>query len=429
MGNAKKIVLTVVVTVLATIIILGIPFYFLIVKDVEKLEKENDSLSNNTNDIVAPLPISAPTELPVGPKLIKKTVQGKELVVAFSNQYDVVTQWGDWLFVGDKNYGTKDKKAQVWAYNIKTDEKKKIFDFSLDAEGLDVTKDNAQYVNALQIFENKLFVSLGGYMMPGYVYAIALDSEMLGAPVFVGQSKNPYIKYLNGVYFVNGGEGDAGCFWGEVNKLDMTKLSLVKLYEMSGCIGEDDESIIGNDDKYLYVSANKYIADKTVPESGLGVYQPVDLRAVSLESPTEIKNIFKKGELSPNLKTILIVNKVDGLFLIGSKLIKYDLQSLDEVITVALPKSEHEVSFDARFADSKNVLCAYVYEDATRGYLYEYAFDLIANKFNEIPAIERGTSTDPCYEADKVSEETVPGVINKLKAAGTLSAEFEYLDE
>lgn len=429
MENGKKTILTIVITVLATIIIVGVPFYFLFVRDVEKLEKENKSLKSVVLDNASPEPLTPKIELPSGPKLVKKSDSETELVLSFSNQYDVLTAWNNWLFVGDKNYGTKDKKAQVWAYNIKTDVKKKIFNFAELPESLKDEKGAEQYINNLQIFENKLWISLGGYLMPGYLYAINLDPEMIGAPIFVGTVANPSIEYSNGIYFVNGGEGDAGCYWKELNRLDINRMDLTKIFEINGCHGEDNDEILGNDDMYVYVSKFKFTPSVTYDEDGTGTYTPIDLRAVSIDSPAEIKSIFKKDSLPSAASGILVAKNANSIFIYEKKLLKYDLQSWKKVFAIDWPEKNKNVSLNSQFMDKKNILCADEYTDTSGKKLYRYIFDLATDKFNLIPETDRGTINDKCYSTDKIYDETIPGVINKLKDEGVLSSEFEYLDE
>jgi len=419
MGSAKKIVLTVFITILATVILFGVPFYFLFIKDVEKLEKENQALKSViTNNSKTPEPMPLVEELPAGPKLVKITPQGKELVVSFNNQYDVLTVWNHWIFVGDKNYGTQDKKAQVWAYNAITGVKKKVFDLGeLEQQIVGSRAETTQYVNDLQIFENKLWINLGGYMMPGYIYAIELEPELINAPVYVGESLNPSILLRGSNYIVSGGEGDAGCAKYLVQLLDVGQMNLTEIFSGAHCLGDGQDMLVGIGQESLFLSRTKTITTDGVMESDIFL----DLKSMKFDAPGNTETIISTAKMPEGVYQIYLGE--DYFVLMGSKLYYYEIDNNIAKLTneIDLPTSTQNIYLSSA-PNNKEMLCT-----------ENYYFDLKAFEFTKIEETVKGTTSDPCdwnsYYASNRQAGTVAGVIDKYKKDGVLPAEFEYLDE
>jgi len=413
----KKILITVVVTVLATVIIVAIPFYFLFVKDVEKLEQENQKLKSDLVSDKSPEPTPAEVKLPEGPKLVKNTAQGKELILQFSNQYDVLTAWKDWLFVGDKNYGTKDKKAQVWAYNIKTDVKKKIFDFGSVKEEITGDRgDNFQYVNNLQVFNDRLFISLGGYLMKGYIYEIDLDEEITRSATLVGETLNPTIEKYGDIYLVQGGEGDAGCANYLIQSMDINKMNLSKVYESSHCVGDGQDLYFGTDGTYLYLAG-------TIKNSEMMQEVFAELKATKISDPKDVQTIISKSKMPKNVHSVKIGKNY--LVLLGDSELTFYANSNSKLSKIgsAPYKSEGE-SMLINAPGNEDVLCT-----------FNEIIDLKNKTIENIPTDEDLRAKSVCnidansYMTESSRAGTVVGVIEQLKKEGTLPAEFEYLDE
>lgn len=172
------------------------------------------------------------SQLPEGPKLVKKTENGEELVFNFDGNYDAFYRWENWVFQGDSAYGNEEKSAEVEAYNLVTGEKKTIFRLK-DRE--EFSGQVTQYISGFQMFDNKLFILLGGYMMDGGIYFMGLNEGLTEELKFIGKAQNPRLEQAGDRFIVRAGEGDAGCSWSQYYTVSKNFDGLNKVLELSGC--------------------------------------------------------------------------------------------------------------------------------------------------------------------------------------------------
>jgi len=417
MSNTKKIVLAVGITFFATIIIISVPFCFLFVKDIEQLERQNELLrAKAAGEVEIDTFLNA--ELPVGPKLVKKTSSGTELALTFENEYASLIAWNNWLFTGSGDYGIKDKKAQVWAYNTVTGVKKKIFDLALVKEEIKGDRqENFQYVDDLKVFNDQLFIGLGGYTMKGYIYEMDLDVDLTRPVVFVGESLNPTIEKYGDTYIVSGAEGDAGCAIYLVQVLDVYQMSLTKVYEAGYCVDEGTDVFIGTDGKYIYTAGTPR-AEEAFSSEIL-----TEVKAISIADPTKVETIISKSKMPKNVRSMRLGKGY--LVLLGESELTFYVNDNSHLTKIgsAPYKSQGELLL-VNAPGRVDVLCTFNEIIDLKNKTIEAIPTEIAEREKSLCNID----TD-AYVVEAGRQGKVYGAIDQLKKDGLLSPEFEYLAE
>ncbi|KKR07038.1 MAG: hypothetical protein UT32_C0015G0022 [Parcubacteria group bacterium GW2011_GWC2_39_14] len=419
MSNAKKIVLTAGITFFVTIVVFAAPFYFSLIKFAETLAEENRSLKIfiADNKMAAEQDLKQ-AELPIGPKLVKKTSSVTELALAFENEYASLISWNNWLFTGSGDYGTKDKKAQVWAYNTITGVTKKIFDLALVTEEIKGDRqDNFQYVDDLKVFNDQLFIGLGGYTMKGYIYEMDLDIDLTRPVVFVGESLNPTIEKYGDTYIVSGAEGDGGCAIYLVQVLDVYQMSLTKVYEATYCVDEGTDVYLGTDGKYIYTAGTPRA------EEGLSSEILTEVKVISIADPTKVETIISKSKMPKNIHSVKI-NK-NYLVLFGDDQLTFYTNNNSQLTKIGstLYKSEGEFLL-VNPPGREDILCT-----------FNEIINLKDKTIQSISTEKEERAKSLCnididtYMIESGRVGTVSGAIEQLKEDGVLSAEFEYQEE
>lgn len=105
--------------------------------------------------------------------------------------------WHEWLFAGVGYYSDQ----FVYAFNMQTGEVKKLFENNNVKQG----------ISDITIVDNKLLVSVGGYLAGGGLYRLNLPPDSQAAKLVTDSSNGEVVK-IDGQYWLRDGEGDA-C-WG-----------------------------------------------------------------------------------------------------------------------------------------------------------------------------------------------------------------------
>lgn len=360
-NSSKKIIIALSVisgVLLLAFVALGI-FTFLEMKD---LKEDNRNLAkyiadNFELDLGETSVDTKPTnpsidelsQLPEGPKLVRNTPDGEELVMLFKNDYDTILQWDQWLFAGDKKYGQKNDVAKVRAYNVETGESKTIFDLNKTE---DFKGQTAQYINNLDIFDGKLFISLGGYMMDGGIFYLELSDEMDGELNFVGKVSNAGIQKTDGGYVVTGGEGDACWSRLEIYTIAKDFSSLGKVLEI--------EDMCGEGEKLLYRDGSKFIIgalEKKNEGDEYGIYRRVGVQDV-FES-RGVGQLINEDQMPAGIRQIKAYE--EKMFLVGDWLYEYDYvtEKIEKIVEIT-----EDMAFDPwdqwglySYDEKKGTLC------------------------------------------------------------------------
>jgi hypothetical protein len=322
-GNHKGLIITlssVCGILLLAFIVFGVVVFF----EMNNLKEKNRFLSeyivdNSILDSEKIIVDTKPTnpsvdelsQLPEGPKLVKKTDDGEELVFLFRNDYDNVLMWDQWLFVAGNNYGKKGDVAKVKAYNIETGENKIIFDLN---ETEDFKGQVAQYVNNMDVIDGKLFISLGGYLMDGGVFYMDLTDEMDDEINFIGKVPNPAIHKVDQGYFVIGGEGDACWSKMEIYTVAKDLSSLGKVLEIEDMCG-DGQQLIYRDGQRFIVGA----LEKEAEEAQYGVFTQVGVQ--ELFESHGAGSLLNEDQMPAGIGQIKGFE--DRMFLVGDWLYEY----------------------------------------------------------------------------------------------------------
>lgn len=289
------------------------------------------------------------SQLPEGPKLVKKTDNGEELVFLFRNDYDNVLMWDQWLFVAGNNYGKKGDVAKVKAYNIETGENKIIFDLD---ETEDFKGQVAQYVNNMDVLDGKLFISLGGYMMEGGVFYMDLTDELDGEMNFIGKAPNASISKTDMGYIVTGGEGDA-C-WSKLEIYTVAKdlSSLGKVLEIEDMCG-DGQQLIHRDGQKFIVGELK----KETEDAQYGIFTQVAVQELFESHGAGF--LLNEDQMPEGIRQIKGFE--DRMFLVGDWLYEYTYatEKLEKIVELT-----EETAFEPwekwglySFDENKDTLC------------------------------------------------------------------------
>lgn len=260
---------------------------------------------------------------------LTKDTDGKPVTVltfcgdeCFSNY---LLQWNDWLFYN--------RSTSIHGYNLTTGKSTVIYDISLHTS--DFKGKAPTGVSDMQVINNTLYFSLGGYLRSGGIFWLDLPFTDNLLPHKLIDSANAKIIQWENRSWILGGSGDA-C-WG------MTNFSLVDLStktvshiakSTTGCI--EGEEYVGIDKKNRMILAF-HTPDReggTVEKGTKGVYQYI--LAVPLANPEASEGIVAKQDMPQEITAVKYSKDMDKLYLLGNENYSYDLvtQVMTKVDTV-----------------------------------------------------------------------------------------------
>jgi hypothetical protein len=247
--------------------------------------------------------------------VLKKKIDGeKQTILYLCSEYRkiCIEQWKDWIFY----LGFEDDSIQIKGYNLKTSESKIIYDVKQNAndyEGM-MGKGLPREVSDMQVIDNTLFFSFGGYLAPGATFWVDLPPYV--KPQKLAESRNPRIMYWKNRYWLIGGEGDA-CF--RVVDFSLVDLASKKVTHVAtsreGCVEGEEYIAIDKRDRMIlayHTPDNRFYEDDEI-----GVYQYVI--AVPLSNPSVKEGVIAKQDMPAEINFIDYFEDSDQLFLIGKK--------------------------------------------------------------------------------------------------------------
>lgn len=248
----------------------------------------------------------------------KKTSSGVETVFTLPDLYNnQIVNWNNHLFYGSGDYTSN---VQVFSFNLKTGETKAIYDQE-SRNDLGQGRNN-RYVADMQVINNTLFFSVGGYLTSGATFYLSLPPT--SQPQKLADSANGKIEFMKNHYWIISGEGDA-C-WGvaHYSLLDLTSKRVTEIAgSTSGCF--EGEEYVDIDKRDRMILAFHTAGTGEGGEDGNGVYQYV--LAVPLSNPKTKEGIIAKQNMPSGITSISYLEDKDQLVLYGKESFVFDFAS------------------------------------------------------------------------------------------------------
>lgn len=272
---------------------------------------------------------TSPTSAPVNQQpykeknwVLKKNIKmGTEAVLNMPDRENQIVSWGDYLIYGSGGYSSN---VQVFSYNFKTGETKTVYD--QESRNDFESGRNNRYVSDMQVINNTLFFSIGGYLTSGATFWMVLPPT--GQPQKLTGGANGRIQYWKDRYWLINGEGDA-C-WGSTSYslIDLTTKKVTEIAtSTSGCF--EGEEFVDIDKRNKMILAFHTAGTGEGGDQGNGIYQYVV--AVPLNNPTVKEGVIAKQDMPEGITSVVYLPDTDILLLTGKE--KYFFNFLSKAIT------------------------------------------------------------------------------------------------
>jgi hypothetical protein len=276
--------------------------------------KNSSNLSNNVSP-TSTVSENMPSEQTQNWVLSKKSESGNEAVLTFPKTFSKMIYSSDYLIYGTSDYS---KNVQVFSYNIKTREKKNIYNQE-ERNDFQGSIRNSRYVSDIQVLNNTLFFSIGGYMTDGATFWI--DLPFLGQVQKLIDGPNGSISFWKNKYWLNTGEGDGCGGFGTTSIIDLKTKKVTKIADLHfGCL--EGEELIDIDKKERAIMAFHTSGTGEGGVESNGIYQYVT--GIPLNNPTEIEGIIAKQDMPSGINSIVYILEADQLVLKGKTNYFYD---------------------------------------------------------------------------------------------------------
>lgn len=313
----KKEYIKQLITIFATIIIIGILAFIGIYLYKNNNFNKTKLLETQQNDNTDSPEYRLLNNLPLKEKFwILKKINGEtsnSVIIFLGNHLE---QWKDWIFYTDNIDGS----IQIQGYNFQTEEIQTIYDLRKDTYFSE--RGHQPYTTSdMQIIDNTLYFSLGGYMAYGATFWISLPPT--GQPQMLADGANSRIVYLKNNYLLVSGEGDGCWSMSDYSLLDLpSKMATEIASSKSGCV-EGEEYI--DIDKLERMIMAFHTAGTEEGENGKGKYKYVV--AIPLTNPSSIEEIITEENMPNNIGKIIYLENTNQLLLIGTENYLYDFSS------------------------------------------------------------------------------------------------------
>jgi hypothetical protein len=238
-------------------------------------------------------------------KLIRtKNGKEEELFAKYNYRSDVFS-WNNSLYFTDDN-------KSVVKYDLVSGVKKIIF--TKDDAHLDRQHEGDTDLN-IDIIHDTLFISYGGYLVDGKLFALKLASN--SQPVLIKKGSNLSVQKVNNKYFIVGGEGDAGWGFTTYSLFDPVSLDLmpeIRLEYDNGngnmFVGVTDKGLLAadtsNSEKHMDLLSSIYLIDYKDPSKKTELINMKELAEDSYQIyfDEQNKKIYMLGSLKDDLYAI-----------------------------------------------------------------------------------------------------------------------------
>ena len=281
--------------------------------------------------------------------LRKTTAAGSDTVFSLPDRGEhQIAQWNDYLFWGSGDYTDN---VQVNTYNFKTGQTDTIYDQKTQND-LQSGRNN-RYVSDMQIINDTLFFSVGGYMTSGATYWKALPP--IGEPQKLIDGANGRIQHWNNRYWILHGEGD-GCAGGtNYALLDLTSKYVVQIASsVSGCTEGEEYIAIDKRERMILAFHTAGSSDVSGPTNGTYLY----VLAVPLSNPQNKEDVIAKQDMPSGITSVLYLSDTDQLYLKGKENYLYDFasQSLSQISTIPVVPTPTPHASEKTFKEKVNEL-------------------------------------------------------------------------
>lgn len=283
-------------------------------------------LLNKVTSSTVPSPAKSQVSSTVSDKgyiLEKIDGQNTEKLFAISNPalFNII-RWNNLIIFSDggQNDNGYPPDIQIKVHNIDTGKTQIIFSSKESANQFKDMQKLPDSLSDLQIINNTLYFSLGGYLRMGGTFWLKLPPS--GSPRKIVDGRNGSILKLKDWYFIVFGEGDS-C-WSEKDfyLFDLPlKVAKEIVKSRSGC--NEGEEYLGISDKGVMVLA--YHARDTLGASPVGLYSYVT--SFDILNPGNRKNVITREQMPSRVTLVLYSENKDQLLLIGDSLYIYNLAS------------------------------------------------------------------------------------------------------
>lgn len=245
---------------------------------------------------------------------LERTVNGKtETLGIFSDSYDQnLLRWGDYLFYANQNYSND---SHLYSLNLKSGENKLIYDQSARND-FPPEKFDSRYINDLQVIDNTLYFSVGGYMTSSADFAVPLP-PVTGIKKLSDTDSIYHKTKINDLYFIVDGFGDACFGGGSYSLVDFKTKKVTKIVDsVSGC--SEGEEYIGMDNSDRLIMAGHHS------------YEPIIydyILAVPLANPSTKVGLIAKQNMPTNINKVWYFKDKNQLVLEGIENYIFDLQT------------------------------------------------------------------------------------------------------
>lgn len=220
-----------------------------------------------------------PTKTPTVAGYILTLPNGSTIEIHSDSKFVI---WHEWLIVGVGYYSDQ----FVYAFNMQTGEIKKLFENNNPKQGID----------NMTIVDNKLFVSIGGYLAGGGLYKLNLPPDSQSAKLVLDSPG--VITKIDDQYWISHGFGD-GC-WGKTTY----SLFNTNTYQTTEIVADSDDCE-GNGTQVLTLNHKQSaIVAEAIGDTTPSNNTDIDNRHVIYTS------IYQVPHRSPKQKISLISNKI-----------------------------------------------------------------------------------------------------------------------
>ena len=305
---------------IVTVVIVGIGVFGLLVFSTFQLLLKfgfikQKPLPTKEQVYVSPTPTPTREPSPKNKSLVLK--RGEEIIYDFSpyGEWHIV-RWENLLFYGTGGY---DWNFEVFSHNLDTGETELIY----EEDSSDI------YLSDLQAIDETLFFSIGGYLVQGATYWLDLPPD--GPALWLADSRNAKIEYMNDRHWLIGGEGDACWRFTDYSFVDIANKKVTPIITSHGGCMEGEEYLgIDRTDRMILAhhtsGQNWHTLD---PEPGVYTYV-VALRLSDLEKG----GIIAKQEMPEKIVMMRFSEEDNRLLLMGDSIYLYDLSlnTLEKIV-------------------------------------------------------------------------------------------------
>lgn len=246
--------------------------------------------------------------------ILRKKISDKEDIIFDNENCNLeIIKWKDYLIFPQGN-GYKEEDVVLYAYNIKTSEKIKIY--SLNEHSSDYARRRPFDIYLGEIFDDTLFFDAGGYMTDQVLYSLDLSNIKSEPKLIAKDNLYSKIEYSDGHYWITGGFGDAGVSASKRALFDVKKQKIV-----GQAIGTSEELGVGT----RYIGADESRAFIALFEDVSNLHLS-EIYSLDLMKKKDQKTIISKKKMPSNIFRAVYMYDKKKIVLLGDDAYTYDLE-------------------------------------------------------------------------------------------------------